>query len=144
VYPSLLVAAAITLGAPAPKARPAHPIVGTWLYLTCTKDGKTSEVQGDHCCTFTADGRRGDHTLRTPPTIWHKYELDEKARPPAFTLTGEFDVGSPAKSFFFLFEIDGDTLTVCLGDDGLRPKSLTGEKGSGSHLYKLRRVKAKE
>jgi hypothetical protein len=50
---------ALVLAAPAPKTPKPHPIVGTWLILTHTQDGRTWEIKGEHCWTFTADGRRG-------------------------------------------------------------------------------------
>jgi uncharacterized protein (TIGR03067 family) len=148
MYPSLLAALAVTLGAPAPKAPKPHPIVGTWQILTRTFDGNTTDVEGGiHCWTFTADGRRGGHTTGTKPgptTVWSKYELDEKVRPATLNVIHEY----PGRTLtdHFLFEFDGDTLTVCINvtQVGVRPKSITGAKGSGNNLYKLRRVKAKE
>jgi len=138
-----LLIVAVALGAPALKEPKPHPLVGTWLILERTQDGQTADVRGDHCWTFTADGRRAGHTLRTRPTYWLRYEMDEKARPPAVTVTGVSFVGSPAESYDFLFKIDGDTLTVCTRERG-RPASIGAEAGSGNLVYKLRRVKAKD
>src|SRR5690349_2436357 len=126
---SYLLIAALAVGAPGAKDPKPHPLVGTWLMLTETQDGKTSEVTGNECWTFTADGRRGGHKLGTRPTAWQKYELDEKARPPAFTVTHEYAT-APPQTEHFLFEIDGDTLTICRGRLG-RPESISAEKGSG-------------
>jgi uncharacterized protein (TIGR03067 family) len=137
---SALLTVAVLLGAPGPKDAKAPPLVGTWLIVTHTQDGKTSDVKGDHCWTFTSDGKRGGHTLDTTPTTWQKYEMDEKSRPSAFVVTHEYRAGPTYQSF--LFEVDGDELIVCTGDRD-RPKSITAEAGSGNHVYKLRRVKGK-
>jgi uncharacterized protein (TIGR03067 family) len=138
-----LLVVALALGAPALKEAKPHPLVGTWLYLTRTEDGKTVEVEGGLCRTFTADGRHGDHTLRARPAAWVRYEVDEKARPRVLTITGQYAEGSPPESFDSLFEIDGDTLTVCTRVRG-RPAAIGAEAGSGNLVYKLRRVKAKD
>jgi uncharacterized protein (TIGR03067 family) len=134
---------ALTVGAPALKEAKPHPLVGTWQYLTRTQDGKTAEVEGDHCWTFTTEGRSGHHLLKARPAAWVRYELDEKAVPPAFTVTGQYAIGSPDESYDFLFEIDGETLTVCTRERG-RPAAIAAEAGSGNVVYKLRRVKAKD
>ena len=138
-----LLMAALALGAPALKDAGPHPIVGTWLYLTRTLDGQTADVQGDHCMTFTAVGCHGTHALGKRPTGGLRYELDEKTRPTAFTVTGEFAVGGPPESYVYLFEIDGDTLTVCTRERG-RPAAIAAEASSGNVVYKLRRVKTKD
>jgi hypothetical protein len=142
MYPSLLTALAVTLGAPAPKIPKPHPIVGTWLILSHTQDGRTFPIRGDHCWTFTADGRRGGHTLSSRPTGWIKYELDDRRQPPALYVTHEPGSGPQIESF--VYEIDGDTLRFGQGIDGGLPKSISGEAGSGAKVYTLRRVKAKE
>ena len=136
-----LLVVALVLGAPGAKEPKAHPIVGTWLILTRTHDGQTSELNGDHCWTFTADGRRGAHTVDTRPASWQKYALDEKVRPPALSVTEEYRTGPISEHF--RFEVDGDTLTMCTRSGG-RPEAITAEKGSGNTVYKLRRVKAKD
>src|SRR5215471_4782586 len=102
---------ALVLAAPGAKEPKPHPIVGTWLILTHTYDGETTEVKGDHCWTFSADSRRGAHTLQTKPGNWQKCELDEKTRPQAFSVTHEYSTRPPQLEHF-VFEIDGDTLTV--------------------------------
>ena len=144
MYPSLLTALAVTLGAPGPKAEKPHPIVGTWLILSLTQDGRTSPIRGDHCWTFTADGRRGAHTTQTPPQGWIKYELDEKRRPPALHVTHVTGTGSGPQIESFVFEIDGDTLRFGQSLDGSLPTAISGEAGSGAKVYTLQRVKAKE
>jgi uncharacterized protein (TIGR03067 family) len=138
-----LLLLALAVGAPALKEAKPHPLAGTWLFLTRTEDGKTVKVEGSVCRTFTADGRHGDHTLRARPAAWVRYEVDEKARPPAFTVTGQYAEGSPPESFDFLFEIDGDTLTLCTRVRG-RPAAIAADAGSGIVVYKLRRVRGQD
>src|SRR5262245_39922904 len=106
-----LFIAVLTVAAPAPKEPPKSPIVGTWLILTQTHDGTTREVTGEYVWTFTADGRRGSHTLKTEPGNWQKCELNEKTRPPSLAVVHE-ESGRETREHF-LFEIDGDTLKLC-------------------------------
>jgi len=132
----------LTLGAPAAKEPKSSPIVGTWLIQSFTQDGKTHEIKGDHCWTFTADGRREAHTLNTEARGWQKYELNEKTRPPSVAVIHE-ENGRQTREHF-LFEIDGDTLKLCTRDRGFLPTEITAGEGSGNKIYTLKRVPKKD
>jgi uncharacterized protein (TIGR03067 family) len=131
----------LALGAPAPREVPKPPVVGTWLVLSQTQEGTTSEVTGNECWTFTADGKWGGHKINKVPTGWQKYTVNEKARPCALDVIHEYRTGSQTDSF--IFEIDGDTLTMCTRTRG-RPESISAKEGSGNTVYVLKRVKAKD
>jgi hypothetical protein len=138
-----LLLAALTLGAPAPKEAPKSPIVGTWLILTQTQEGNTTEVMGNECWTFTADGKRGGHKANTIPTDWQKYEVNEKRRPQSLVVIHEYRTRSHSQ--FFLFEIDGDMMTLCTNTraEGL-PESISAKKGSGNQILTFERIRAKD
>lgn len=138
---TVLLSLALGVGAPAPKLRKPHAIVGTWLILTATQDGTTRKVEGDHCWTFTADGRRGSHTLKAEPVGWYMYELNEKTRPPSLDVIQETKTARVIERY--LFEFDGDTLTLCVNENG-RPTAITAEKGSTNMIYTLKRVPKKD
>ena len=138
-----LLLTALALGDPAPKEDAKSPIVGTWLILTQTQEGNTTEVTGNECWTFTADGRRGGHKVNTVPTGWQKYEVNEKRRPRSLEVIHEYRTRSDSQ--FFLFEIDGDMMTLCTSTkaEGF-PESIGAKKGSGNQVLTLKRVKAKD
>lgn len=136
-----LILATLVLGAPAPKEAPKPPIVGTWLVLSQTQEGTTSEVTGNECWTFTADGRWGGHKINRVPTGWQKYTVNEKTRSRSLDVIHEYRTGSQTECF--IFEIDGDMLTMCTRTKG-RPTSISAKEGSGNTIYTLKRVKAKD
>lgn len=133
--------ASLSFGAPAPKDPKAAPIVGTWLFLSETRDGATSRVPGEHCWTFTAGGRRGSHDVQSRPSNWISYEVNEKTRPPSLAVN--YESNGRERTEHYLFEIDGDTLSLCTNAQG-RPTEIMAEKGSKNVIYTLKRVPKKD
>jgi uncharacterized protein (TIGR03067 family) len=138
-----LILATLALGAPAAKEAPKSPLNGTWFIVSETQDGKATvyAVSESECMTFTADGKVGAHKLNKAPTGWKKYEVNEKTRPRSLDFS--YEIRMATQTEYLLFEIDGDTLTLCIGAKG-RPESISAKKGSGNVIYVLKRVKAKD
>ena len=72
--------------------------------------------------------KEGVIRLKTIPTFWQKYEVDAEARPSAFVVTYESET-QPDSFEWFIFQIDGDTLTLCKLPRG-RPTEFIADKGS--------------
>jgi uncharacterized protein (TIGR03067 family) len=69
-----------------------------------------------------------------------KFTIDPAKKPKTIdaTSTGEGDKGRQAPG---IYELDGDSLKLCLGKANNRPTEFTGKKGSGCSLFVCKREK---
>ena len=144
MYPSLLAALALSVGAPAAKDAKKDPpsLVGVWVAEKGTTDGDDRAIAaGSVTIEFTADGkvaiREGG---RRPDPV--DYRLDPKKNP------AEIDINGPpdAKDLHMrgIYTTDGDALTLCLSRGDKRPTEFASPKGSDVLLLTLKRVKPKD
>lgn len=138
MYSSLLVALAISVGAPATKDSKKDPPspVGVWVAEKGTRDGDDRAVTaGSVTVEFTADGKVSlqEGSKRVGPV---EYRLDPKRSP------AEIDVKE--MEMVGIYKVDGDTLTLCMGDGGKRPTEFASPAGSKALLLTLKRAKPKD
>jgi uncharacterized protein (TIGR03067 family) len=138
MYPSLLAALALSVGAPATKDAKKDPpsLVGVWEAEKETTGGHERAIAaGSLTIEFTADGKVSvqEGAKRTGPV---EYRIDPKRAPAEIDVTEMNMVG--------IYKVDGDTLTVCLGDDGKRPNEFASPAGSRVRLFSLKRAKPKD
>jgi uncharacterized protein (TIGR03067 family) len=143
----LLLVAVLSVGlAPVPKPRaPKAPtaeqelkrLQGTWEPVSLSLDGESQEL------TLTATQViKGDrlHCLRDGElTTGWKVTLDPSKRPKAMDLTAERD-----QRLVCVYELEGDTLTVCHGDQlTVKGRPADVKPGEGVWVEVLERVKKK-
>jgi uncharacterized protein (TIGR03067 family) len=138
VYPSLLTALALSVGAPAAKDAKKDPpsLVGVWVAEKGTRDGDDRAVAaGSLTVEFTADGKVSvqEGSKRVGPV---EYRVEPKGSP------AEIDVKE--MEMVGIYKVDGDTLTLCLGDGGKRPTEFASPAGSKTMLLTLKRAKPKD
>jgi uncharacterized protein (TIGR03067 family) len=149
MYPSLLIAVAAAIAAPAAKDAPKKDtgsLVGEWLAEKGVAGGKELPMpEGGVGFNFNADGTMLMwEGKRTPKAL--RYTADPKKDPP------EFDVlpadGKPERGIFVgIYKVEGDRLTVCVatGPQGTaRPTKFESPDGSEHRLVVFKRVKKKE
>ena len=141
--PSLLLAA-LAVGAPGLKDKPAPPpgIDGEWAIESRIVGGRPDPaartdrivVVGGRWSIPQPDGRRLEWVL----------DLDPATKPPALTLykADDPDRQRPPE-MSGVYQVDGDTLTVCYVFEGPRPTEFASPAGSKVRLMTLRRVKDK-
>ena len=142
---TLLLGAALALGAPALKDPPKKPhnIVGEWVVESAMTAGKARPQAGDPLkYVFTADGKwivyRGERKLTGDQ---RGYVTDAKKDPPTIDLT--IDVADQeTRKTLGIFKVEGDTLTLCIGRiNGDRPKNYEATPEAPATLYVFKRVK---
>jgi uncharacterized protein (TIGR03067 family) len=114
---------------------------GHWKVTSVENSGKKSEakmianwklvVAGDKMTALDGNDVMDEYTFR----------LDAAAKPPAIDLTIQTGTEKD-KKVQGVYRIEGDTLTVCVGEPGKeRPKEFRSAEGSGHMLLVLRRAK---
>jgi uncharacterized protein (TIGR03067 family) len=115
-------------------------IVGTWAIVSAEKGGQKvpEEVFKGGKWTFAADGKV---TARFRPDndLGGTYKLDPAKKPKEITITTDDGKTHPG-----IYKLDGETLTVCLGDEDLgtgRPTEFAAKEGTRVVLFVLKREK---
>ncbi len=130
------------LKAPVPKKdeKDQDRIQGLWQAESVEADGKPVAAVPENLqvrfkgntITFLSDQRE------------HTFELDAKAKPKALNLTPGDGAAKGKKLECAIYELDGDTLKICMdkeGDAGKRPTEFKTAAGDGLTLIVLKRVK---
>jgi uncharacterized protein (TIGR03067 family) len=133
---------ALATSAPALKDPPkkAHDLTGEWLVEQVTSGGRRLE-SANLVYKFTADGKwliyRDGMELTAPN---RQYTADPKARPATVELIA--DATRPATRREGIYEVDGDTLTMCVAPPkGARPTKFESTADDRNTIYVLKRKK---
>jgi uncharacterized protein (TIGR03067 family) len=143
---TLIALAAGSWAAAAPgskdKVPPPKPsLVGEWEVVSQTAQGRTNPWDfGRRVFAFTADGGYAEYGLGPKEKArWLTYKANDKADPPTL------DIIDPTGTQPWLYGVDGDTLTICLPEDGVtRPAEIEAAKGSKNVILTLKRVAPKK
>src|SRR5262245_33216713 len=132
----------IGTAAPALKDPPkkAHDLTGEWVIERVTSAGRPLAA-GNLIYKFTADGKwliyRDGMELTAPN---RQYTADPKARPAKVELMT--DATRAATYREGIYEVDGDTLTMCVGPPkGARPTRFESTADDRNSIYVLKRKK---
>jgi len=145
MYPSMLTALALAVGAPGAKDPPKQEasIVGEWGVKSAVVGGKREDPPAGTTWTFTADGKSvlsvaGGKGAGPGPST---YTVDAK-KDPAWVDIAAGPKGTPMKG---IYKRDGDTLILCLGLDGDdRPAAFESKEGAKVILITLAEAKTKD
>lgn len=116
---------------------------GRWLIVGAVKDGRESpaeELKKAKPTLTIADDKLSSSFTRQDKEVKDEsgsYTIDPTAKPKTIDLKG-FPV--PGKTFQAIYELDGDTLKICIGESG-RPKELTSTADSKTGVLTLKREK---
>jgi uncharacterized protein (TIGR03067 family) len=115
---------------------------GTWRLISRELDGKkaSEEELKDRVVVFDAAGkvsaRHGDKI-----TFEAAWKIDPTKKPKAVDSTSTLGENK-GKTNLGIYELEGDTLRVCLGPIGKeRPTEFSSKPGSGNRLFRLEREK---
>jgi uncharacterized protein (TIGR03067 family) len=118
----------------------------------------TEKLQGTYTCVATeTDGMKGDADrvkslkLVVKDKKWTVYvndkvstlatfTIDPAKKPKTIDLTGTMG-GDKGVKYLGIYELDGDDLKLCVGDDKTRPKVFDGKKGTRRQFEVWKRVK---
>jgi uncharacterized protein (TIGR03067 family) len=138
---ALVVAAAIAAVAADAKddanKKDLQALQGAWKAQKLTFDGR--EVPADVIAKirFVFEGTKVSLEPAGPGGDVGPFTVDATLNPKVLTFTSEkmkiVAVG--------IYELDGDTLRLCLANGNVPPKEFAAEKGSQARLFVLRRVK---
>jgi uncharacterized protein (TIGR03067 family) len=145
MYPSMLTALALAVGAPGAKDPPKKEasIVGEWGVESAVVGGKRDDPPAGTTWAFTADGKSvlsvaGGKGAGPGPST---YTADAKKDPAQVDITAG-PKGTPMKG---IYKRDGDTLILCLSLDGdSRPAVFESKEGAKVILLTLTKAKKKE
>jgi uncharacterized protein (TIGR03067 family) len=140
---TLLLGAALTLGAPALKDKtpPAPSLVGEWVIEQATVGGQGPGVNPNpNRWVFRADGTHSILDSGGKSLSEGLYQAEPKA--------GSIDLDSsgmpPAVPYLCIYKMDGDTLVLNVGwQKAPRPVAFESPMGSQCTLYVMKRVKEK-
>jgi uncharacterized protein (TIGR03067 family) len=136
------VCLALTLAAPGSKDPPKKDpptIVGEWTIVRVSAGEGVAPVPPPAATTtFTADGKFEYRTSKGVAYRSGTYTVDPKKNPAEIDLTGEAVQGVVRPG---IFKLDGDTLTIGLGEADTRPTSFGGSPGAAMYMYEYKRVK---
>jgi uncharacterized protein (TIGR03067 family) len=141
----VLLALAVSLGAPAPKTPAQEALVGVWEVVSQTFNGQQMVMpSGAKTYRFTPDGlwvlRIDGIEQPTTPA----YKLDPTRQPPTIDFTGVRSPTGPATKGA-IYRLSGDDLTIAFGETGgNRPTAFESPVGSRVLVVVLRRAKLKE
>jgi uncharacterized protein (TIGR03067 family) len=120
----------------APEEKPdAEKLAGKWTVVSVTDGGKEKPTE-DGVLTFGKDKATYKTTNRTADLT---FKLDPSKKPKWIDLTNE-----EGETSLGIYELDGDTLTICIKDegDGKRPDKFVSEAGTPNDLlFVLKREK---
>ena len=115
------------------------PIVGTWTIVSIEAGGKADDtitkgkivIEGDTLAHVKPNGEKGSYgTIKLDPTKSPK-EMDMTAR----------DGPNKDATFPAIYELDGDSLKICMARTWARPTELKTKPGHQQLLYVLKRDK---
>jgi uncharacterized protein (TIGR03067 family) len=113
-------------------------IQGAWTVVSIEQGGEKQpeEKVKDVRITFGADGK--GHIKHGDKEMDMTYELDSAKSPKQITV--KHDNGVTMRG---IYKLDGDTLTVCMGeeDSNERPTEFATKAGSKAHMVTLKRDK---
>jgi uncharacterized protein (TIGR03067 family) len=117
-------------------------IAGAWAIESAERGGQKvpAELFKEGKWIFAGDGKvtakfRGENG----PALRGTYKLDPATKPKQITITTDDGKTQPS-----IYKLDGDTLTLCLGDKDLgteRPTEFASKEGSKVILFVLKREK---
>jgi uncharacterized protein (TIGR03067 family) len=139
--PFLLCAAALSLGfAPAPLPKPDHgkadleKMQGAWVLAYAIKQGCLRE-EPDQEAVWVIKGDVLTTSLGGKPGSTCYVTLDGRTTPRSIDLRNRRGEADPAPG---RYSVDGDTLTVCIGEK--RPRDLSGH-GPSNGVWVMKRKK---
>lgn len=136
---TVLTALALASLVASPRAEDPKPesLDGEWRVVELVKDG-TAEKKDKLAVTIKGDKFTVIGGTREEAST---FTLDPKAKPAAIDLKPEKG-NKGVESAKGIYKLEKDTLTICAGlDGGARPKEFKSEKGGGTVLFVLERVK---
>ena len=143
MYPSVLTALALVIGAPASKEPPKKEVavVGEWAVESAVVGGKRDDPPPGTTWTFTADGKSDLSIPAGANAASGTYTTDPKKNP-AWVDISAGPKGVPMKG---IYKRDGQKLILCLGlDRDERPAAFESKEGSKVILLTLTKTKKKE
>lgn len=131
------------------KAKPADPdlakLQGKWkpIKIVSNELGEAPPaVVNDMAWEFVGNKFRGKDPGQEMKEVG-KFTIDSSKSPKHITMSG-FDPGKGKEvEMLGIYELKGDTLTVCLSDDGTRPTEFAAKKGGATGLLVLKKVEPK-
>ncbi len=135
------VCLALALAAPGPKDAKKDPpsIVGVWVIDSVSAGEGVARVQPPAATTiYTADGKFEYRTTKGEKYRSGTYTVDPKKNPAEIDLTGEAAPGVVRPG---IYKLDGDSLTIGLGNPGVRPTAFEDAPGAAMYLYVYKRAK---
>jgi uncharacterized protein (TIGR03067 family) len=142
------LALALAVAAPALKDRPdrATDLAGEWVVESSVYNGRPRPGGKEpQRYVFAADGTwtvyRGERKLNGN----RAYRNDAAADPPAITLKYEAELQDGVEALG-IYQVDGDTLTLCYGRPGLeaRPTAFASPAESRLNLIILKRARPRD
>ena len=113
---------------------------GNWQFVTRILDGKKGDTKD---AVWTISGN--EITYGPNATVRAVFKLDATTKPKKFDFDDVAkDPTQGKKGIKGIYEIDGDTLKICVATKGERPKAFESKEGSGDVLTVLKRVKAEK
>jgi uncharacterized protein (TIGR03067 family) len=140
----LIVTAASLVAADPPKEdavkKDRERIQGTWKVVALEADGEPAPAEIVAALKLVFKGDTLTFVPGEPGLTNYTYKLDPTTKPAGFDMThadgkqkGETDKG--------IYSLEGDSLKICFGKPGQRPKELTAKAKSGQAVYVLKREK---
>jgi uncharacterized protein (TIGR03067 family) len=113
---------------------------GTWVAVSLVVDGKKVDPKGR---TVIFDGT-GKVTVKTEgmPVVEATHRVDPTKKPKVYSVTQTSEGENKGKTYFGIYEVNGDTAKVCRASPGKeRPTEFSSKPGSGHALVIYKRVK---
>ncbi len=126
---TLLLPAAVLCGQEDANKKEKTKLAGTWVVESMEMMGKKVESTKGDLFTFTAKTLTIKNKVKEGDA--EVYQLDPNKKPKEIDIKGK----SPAQG---IYELDGDTLKLCLSSSGTRPMAFDSNQGI---LGILKRVK---
>ena len=115
-------------------------IQGTWSIVTLEADGEQAPAEIVASLKLVFKGDKLTFTPGEPGFTNYTYKLDPAAKPAGFDMT-HADGPDKGKTQKGIYSFEGDSLKICFGEAGRRPREFTAKAGSGQAMFVLKRQK---
>ena len=113
---------------------------GTWKIVVLEADGEHAPEEIVATLKLVFKGDKLTFTPGEPGFTNYTYKLDPAAKPAGFDMT-HADGPDKGKTQKGIYSFEGDSLKICFGGAGRRPKEFTAKAGSGQAMFVLKRQK---
>ncbi len=113
---------------------------GNWALVSSEQAGMKSDPEIAKKVKLVVNAGKWSVYVSDRVSTSAKFTIDPANQPKAIDLTGTMG-GDKGKKYLGIYQLDGDNLTLCIGDTKTRPRTFNTKKGTDWQLEVWKRMK---